>query len=69
MIDEIDTATLENIGSISASVGGSCQLGLAGGRLWYPHRPVVTPIDSVTIADPNTVATDQIPAMSTTRCS
>ncbi len=61
VIDEIDTTTLEKVGSISASVGGTCRLGLAGGRLWYPTTSGYTPIDTVTIAAPNTVATDQIP--------
>jgi hypothetical protein len=34
-IDEIDTATLTKTGSISAPVGGTCDLAEAGGRLWF----------------------------------
>lgn len=36
-IDEIDTATLTKTGSFTAAVGGTCDLALAGGRLWYSN--------------------------------
>ena len=43
-IDEIDTATLEKIGSFAADPGGTsgadtCNLAYAGGRLWYSVAP------------------------------
>jgi hypothetical protein len=34
-IDEIDTTSLTKTGSFTAAVGGTCDLALAGGRLWY----------------------------------
>ena len=37
MIDEIDTATLTKTGSFASTVGGTCDLALAGGRLWYSN--------------------------------
>jgi hypothetical protein len=37
MIDEIDTTTLTKTGSFTATVGGTCDLALAGGRLWYSN--------------------------------
>jgi hypothetical protein len=36
-IDEIDTTTLTKTGSFTAAVGGTCDLALAGGRLWYSN--------------------------------
>ncbi|MGH3427033.1 MAG: YncE family protein [Mycobacteriales bacterium] len=36
-IDEIDTTTLTKSGSFTAAVGGTCDLALAGGRLWYSN--------------------------------
>ncbi len=35
VIDEIDTATLKDVGSFAAPVGGTCDLAEAGGRLWF----------------------------------
>lgn len=54
-IDEIDTTTLDTVGSISAPVGGTCKLGIAGGRLWFGTQTQWNTIESVLIASPNTV--------------
>jgi hypothetical protein len=38
VIDEIDTATLTNVGSMAAAnIGGTCDLAEAGGALWYTN--------------------------------
>lgn len=54
-IDEIDTTTLDNVGSIAAPVGGTCKLGIAGGRLWFGTQTQWNTVESVQIASPNTV--------------
>jgi len=36
-IDEVSTDTLTKVGSFTAHVGGTCDLALAGGRLWYSN--------------------------------
>ncbi|HET7429016.1 MAG TPA: hypothetical protein VFJ66_06170 [Gaiellales bacterium] len=57
MIDVIDTTTLTKVDSITASVGGACHLGLAGGRLWYGTTDQWNTLTSVTVDAPHTVAT------------
>jgi hypothetical protein len=50
-IDEIATDTLTKVGSFTAHVGGTCDLALAGGRLWYSNS---TDLESVSLDSSHT---------------
>jgi sugar lactone lactonase YvrE len=56
-IDVIDTDTLTRVGSMSAPVGGNCNLGDADGRLWFSDATddQLGHMESVAIAAPHTV--------------
>jgi hypothetical protein len=63
VIDEIDTATLQSVGTISADLSGSCDLAIAGGRLWYQGTGTLKSISldsSHTIVTPGTAMSGQM---------
>ena len=60
VVDVIDTATLTKVDSIPISNSGTnsgddfCDIGIAGGKIWYPPSDGVSDLTSITLAAPHT---------------
>jgi hypothetical protein len=66
-IVEIDPATLQDVGSFSADVTGTCDLVEAGGRLWYPSSGGLASVSedsSHTVVTPGSALADGMLATS-----
>jgi hypothetical protein len=57
LIDVYDLGTLTKTDSITAAVSGTCDLALAGGRLWFSNATGSGTLTSVTVDAPHTTAT------------
>ncbi len=56
VIDTIDLTTLTKTGSITAAAGGTCDIGIAGGRVWFSTDYQWGTLTSVTLATPHVTA-------------